>query len=265
LNDPRSVGKESVTVEIVGRVRTNINSAGAETTGTLVASNNVVWELDLNDDAQLIEAATGLGISLARVKGQLIKLQGNDARIRWIVKVDTLESLDLTAATSQSLADANNRTDSTVPDARTNPMRPAPDATPDTRRTPADFPQTAESIPTIQNSDAPKSFQRLSIVTTDGQSQSIFADGQVRYESKTKSSQWLIKPEKLDKLHQFIAETRWDKVPRVNRVANNAERGIGINVSIETESGVTRIFADSAALPGQPTLSRLFGLIRREN
>jgi hypothetical protein len=98
--DPNTAGMEFVKVEMVGRVRAQFQSVGPETTGTLVAANGIIWELDLHQDEQLMETARGLGNSLARISGDLRMLRqrgGLEARVRWIVHVESMESLGIEA------------------------------------------------------------------------------------------------------------------------------------------------------------------------
>ena len=263
--DPSTIGLEFVKVEIVGRVRTQFRSVGAETTGTLVAADGIIWELDLQQDEQLVEAARGLGNSLARIKGNLKMVRqrgGIDARVRWIVTVESLERLGFQAAiplatlpTKQPIA--GNPQPNPIPavsqdfdPTRTQPLKPNQ--------------STPESI-LDGVADVPKQhkFTQLSIVTSDGQTQLIDPDGLVRYESKPNnlSNQWNADSATIAKLHRFVEETAWDLVPKMTRSNLNDPSEISYTISIETSRGVSRFFIDRTAVPDQPTMKQFFDII----
>ena len=239
--DPDMAAKESVFVEIVGRVRTGVMSIGGETTGTLVAANGIVWELELQDDQQLIEAVNGLGASLAVIRGELTKKTGVEIRERWIVTVQSLAALDQ------------------------NPRR----RTNENAKEQARKNQPVASEAPISDVPIRNGFKLISISTSGGiagtgASQTIAADGTVKYEDirQNISDTWSIEPATLNKLHQFVAETDWDRVPKLTRAENVAD-AYNFTISIETPKGVTRIFIDGPSLPTQPTIQQLFSIIRR--
>ena len=84
---------ESIQVTVVGRLASGVMAIGGETTGTTITANNITWELDLQDDEQLVEAVDRLGKSRARVTGTLIKKRGVEIRERMIVLVDTITAM----------------------------------------------------------------------------------------------------------------------------------------------------------------------------
>ncbi len=118
---------ESVKVEITGRVKTGVMTFGAETTGAMIAADGIIWELDFQNDEQVIEAAQKLGASMAQVKGQLKRVSGTEVRDRWIVKVDSLAPVRIQPAVTQN---DETQTDET----QTNETEPAPQITISPRR-----------------------------------------------------------------------------------------------------------------------------------
>lgn len=87
---PANEVSDSVTVEIVGTLRTGIMAIGGESTGTIISAGNITWELQLNAD-QLKKAET-LNQSKVRVRGVLTKKAGVEIAERWIVEVESIES-----------------------------------------------------------------------------------------------------------------------------------------------------------------------------
>ena len=264
--------KEFVKVEIIGRVRTQFQSVGAETTGTLVSANGIVWELDFQRDDQFMNAALRLGNSLARITGTLTmqRQRGSiEARVRWIVLVESFESLGVAPTIQQA----------TVPPKQ--PMKRADDSQPiagDPRVEPAQKdptqgnlqkPESVPSIPVKPQNDSklvrqiPISFKRLSIETSDGQTQKISSDGTVLYESTSRniSNEWNTDPATLAKLHQFVGNTDWDRVPKLTRSNSSDPKEISYTISIETARSVKRIFIDRTAVPAQPTIQKFFDII----
>ncbi len=269
--DLKTAGQEFVKVEIVGRVRAQFQSVGAETTGTLVAADGIVWELDLQQDEHLLKAARSLGDSLARINGKLEMQRqrgGIEARVRWIVHVESLEPLGVPTAfppaalpTERPITQLRNA-EPLAENPRLSPIRTVPgDAGKTTPRQPD--PSTPPPVPESGMRDVPTSFKRLSIVTSDGQTQLIDSDGSIHYESKPRNltNDWTTDPSSIAKLHQFVAETAWDQVPRKTRSESNDPNEINYTISIETSRGVTRFFIDRTAVPDQPTMKQFFEII----
>ncbi|MBX3440526.1 MAG: hypothetical protein KF861_23755 [Planctomycetaceae bacterium] len=82
---------ESVTVRVIGILRTGIIAIGGETTGTTITAKNITWELDLKDDATFREKAERLDGKLAKVEGRLERKEGVEVPERWIVTVTALD------------------------------------------------------------------------------------------------------------------------------------------------------------------------------
>jgi hypothetical protein len=122
---------------------------------------------------------------------------------------------------------------------------------------------TPKSIPDGVAEVPKPSFTQLSIVTSDGQTQLIDPDGLVRYESKPNnlSNQWNADSATIAKLHRFMEETAWDRVPKMTRSNLNDPNEISYTISIETSRGVSRFFIDRTAVPDQPTMKQFFEII----
>src|SRR5438105_1207933 len=83
--------EESITVTIVGTLRTGIVAIGGETTGTTVTAKGIKWELDFGKNAELRAAAEKLNGKLATVSGKLERRPGVEIKERWIVTVTSLK------------------------------------------------------------------------------------------------------------------------------------------------------------------------------
>lgn len=81
--------EDSVQVNMVGTIETGIMAIGGETTGVMITSGNISWELQV--PAALREKVEGFNGRKARVKGQLEKKAGVEIRERWIVTVESVE------------------------------------------------------------------------------------------------------------------------------------------------------------------------------
>jgi hypothetical protein len=82
--------EDSIQVEIRGTLETGIVAIGAETTGTIIKSGNVTWELDLGGEAKLTAAAEKLNKQKVVVRGAYSKKPGVEVAERHIVKVKSL-------------------------------------------------------------------------------------------------------------------------------------------------------------------------------
>jgi hypothetical protein len=85
---------DSIQVEVRGTLQTGIVAIGGETTGTIIKSGNVTWELDLGGDANLIAQATKLNMKKALVRGAYYKKPGIEIAERHIVRVKSLAPAD---------------------------------------------------------------------------------------------------------------------------------------------------------------------------
>ena len=80
--------EDSVHVTMIGTIETGIMAIGGETTGTMMTSGNITWELEV--PAALREKVEALNGKKAKVKGKLEKRAGVEIRERWIVNVESV-------------------------------------------------------------------------------------------------------------------------------------------------------------------------------
>jgi hypothetical protein len=83
---------DSVSVIVVGTLRTGIVAIGGETTGTTITANNIIWELDFGDNAALRATAQALSGKKAAIRGRLERRDGVEVQTRWIVSVSDIDS-----------------------------------------------------------------------------------------------------------------------------------------------------------------------------
>lgn len=86
--DPIPGSEDSVTVHMVGTLRTGVVAIGGETTGTTITVKGITWELQFNEQQQ-VEAQALAGKQVA-VSGRLTRKAGTEFPDRWIVDVDSL-------------------------------------------------------------------------------------------------------------------------------------------------------------------------------
>jgi len=82
---------ESISVTVVGTIRTAVVAIGGETTGTTITAKGIKWELDLGKNAELRTAAEKLDGKLVTVTGTLERRAGVEVKERWIVTVTSLK------------------------------------------------------------------------------------------------------------------------------------------------------------------------------
>jgi hypothetical protein len=82
--------RESIKVDIVGRISTDVVAIGGETMGFVISANGIEWEIDLRDNPSLHRMAKRLSDSSVRVTGELTRTQGVEIGERWIVLVDSI-------------------------------------------------------------------------------------------------------------------------------------------------------------------------------
>jgi hypothetical protein len=58
--DPEPAVEDSITVDVVGTLRTGIVAIGGETTGTTITAQDVTWELDFGKNVELRKTAEKL-------------------------------------------------------------------------------------------------------------------------------------------------------------------------------------------------------------
>jgi len=88
-SDTRS--PDVVRVEVTGVLRTGIMAIGAETTGTMIQSGDIGWELDLGGDAALRARAKEMNGKRVTVTGTYRRKAGVEIPWREIVTVETLQ------------------------------------------------------------------------------------------------------------------------------------------------------------------------------
>ena len=83
--------EESITVTVVGTIRTGLVAIGGETTGTTITAKGIRWELDFGQNAELRAAADNLNGKPVTACGTLERRPGVEIKERWIVKVTSLK------------------------------------------------------------------------------------------------------------------------------------------------------------------------------
>ena len=79
-----------IKVEVTGTIRTGLVAIGGETTGTVIRSNGVTWELDLSKNPKLKTTATQLNGKKVTVSGTYERRRGVEIPQREIVTVTKL-------------------------------------------------------------------------------------------------------------------------------------------------------------------------------
>jgi hypothetical protein len=82
---------ESITVTVVGTLRTGIVAIGGETMGTAITAKGIKWELDLGKNTELRATAEKLSGKQVTVTGTLERHAGVEVKERWIVTVTNLK------------------------------------------------------------------------------------------------------------------------------------------------------------------------------
>lgn len=85
---------ESITVTVVGTLKTGLVAIGGETTGATITANGVTWEVDCGKDEQLRMAAEKLSGKQVRLSGKLERRKGIEVPERWIVHVASLQAAE---------------------------------------------------------------------------------------------------------------------------------------------------------------------------
>ena len=91
LNQEKNAVKDSIRVEVTGKLTHGIVAIGGETTGSTITANGITWELFYGPNLELNQAADRLNGKQVRVTGSLERRQGVEVRVRWIVTVERLE------------------------------------------------------------------------------------------------------------------------------------------------------------------------------
>ena len=85
--------KESITVTILGTLRTGIVAIGGETTGTTITAKGITWELDLGKSVAMRKAAQKFNGKKVIVQGSLNRRKGVEIKERWIVTITGLQAV----------------------------------------------------------------------------------------------------------------------------------------------------------------------------
>ena len=93
VTDEKPAAEESITVRIVGTLRTSIIAIGGETTGTTITAKGITWELDFGKNAAFHKAAETFNGSKVIVQGSLERRRGIEIKERWIVTVTGLQAV----------------------------------------------------------------------------------------------------------------------------------------------------------------------------
>ena len=80
-----------IQVEIKGTLEIGIVAIGGESTGTIIKSGKVTWELDLGGNQDLLELAAKLNKQPVIVTGRYQQKAGVEIPVRHIVTVKTLK------------------------------------------------------------------------------------------------------------------------------------------------------------------------------
>ena len=248
--------KELVRVDMTGRVRTQFKSVGTENPSNVISANGIIWELDLNSNPQLRKKLQNANNSLVNVTGELSMERqrgARTARLRYVVKVESLKILQKSSKVASSEAPTP---------LNTQPPAPSPidnSRSEDTRM----INQPTQPKPKAATPRRATAFSEISLVTSDGQLQTILADGAIHYESKARnlSRDWTAKPEDIEILNRFVKNTDWDAVPKLTRADEGAENEIGYTISIKGPGFVRRLYIERSKISSQPEIQSLFGIL----
>lgn len=223
--------REAVLIDMTGRVRTQFKSVGTENRKSVISANGIIWELDFSSSPQLLGKLRSADNALANVTGQLIMEQqrgAQTARLRYILKVESL-----------NIIRKPTEVDST------------------------ELPPPSNTRPPTRITQRAMAFNEISLVTSDGQLQTILADGAIHYESKSRnlSRDWTAKPEEMEILNQFVKNTEWDLVPKLTRAEVESENEIGYTISIKRPNVVRRIYIERSKISSQPEIKLLFEIL----
>lgn len=83
--------EESITVTVVGTLRSGIVAIGGETTGTTITAQGIKWELGFGKNAELRTATEKLDGRQVTVTGTLERRAGVEIKERWVVTVASLK------------------------------------------------------------------------------------------------------------------------------------------------------------------------------
>ena len=266
---------DAVNVEVIGKLQTGVMAIGGETTGTTITANGITWELDLQNAEQI-----NLAKSLAeqdrktRVRGSLLKVEGIEIKVRFIVLVNAISPAD------QPNQPANSRSANAKPPtgANTNMTRTRTD--PNDLTTPRSVPldqlkPVTKQKPTRQVMPPEKpeidpatltGFKSIKITMSGPQvegkiTHQVAPSGLATIDDGKDPDQYQIPASRLKLLHEHIARTNWNDVPRLNR--GNQPDAMTFDIEIRTKAAIHRVYLQGDRLKDVPEISILFRLLRK--
>lgn len=107
--------ESSVSIECHGRLRSGVVSVGGETTGTTITFNRIVYELQLQSEADQ-KFAKDHHKQPVIATGTLRKVAGVETKARWIIDVQTLAERDPAKDKEGALLNVQGTLQATPPD-----------------------------------------------------------------------------------------------------------------------------------------------------
>ncbi|MEL7499946.1 MAG: hypothetical protein AAFN77_20250 [Planctomycetota bacterium] len=240
--------EDSIVVEVVGTVTTGIMAIGAETTGSIIRSGEVEWELDFQT-AQQLAFAKKLGSQKARVRGQLLQISGVEIKTRSIILVS-------------SIVDAKQPNEDFQPPTPPRMAEVSPEQQP---VQPGELPNTEPAKRELDPSQF-KAYSSIVVNVSSDQrpelraTQTVDALGNVTLEAGGATQKWSVDTVRLKLLHSLVEGTNWKDFPKLNR--SSQTNVVDYSILITTPSGTTRIFVDSGAISKQPLIGKIFDLMK---
>ncbi len=91
IYDEKPTAEDSISVTVVGTLRTGIVAIGGETTGTTITAKEITWELEFGKNAELRKGTGKFDGKKVIVRGSLERRAGIEVKERCIVTVTGLE------------------------------------------------------------------------------------------------------------------------------------------------------------------------------
>lgn len=262
---------EIIRVEMIGQIKTGGMAIGGETTGTMIMSKGIVWELDFQGNQQFEEVARLIGDRPAYVLGQLTRIDGVEIQNRIVLLVEMIKPAILKPAGSQETPVANNepkRLESNPSKPRIPAAEPAPQVNErQDNRAPTRIRgemRTADVAPS-------RSFRNISVLMSGGptgvnQEFVIKPDGSVTNVDKKESIEdaWSLTADNLAELDGLIDQTIWSQVPKISRTPNAVD-AFAFSFLIEKNKETLRFYADGQQLAQRKELRKILELINKSS
>lgn len=87
---PAAAAGDSIRIAVRGTLRHGVVAPGGETTGTTITADGILFELDLGQSRELIDAARKLDGKKALTAGRLTRRAGVETGTRWIIRAQKL-------------------------------------------------------------------------------------------------------------------------------------------------------------------------------